>query len=111
MKTIKELETLLQEFKTIAEDTKKLYPQIKSVDFGDIEAIPLKVMLKFAEKHELKPEYQTWGQIIYLNFYSFNNKFGKFQVSLNSVKVERTIPIAPPVLADSFREIKTVLKK
>lgn len=110
MKTLKEIETALNEYKVIAENTYKAHPEIHSIDFGDIRNIPLKVMLKFAEKNDLKPEFQNWSKVILLNLYSFSNKFGKFQVTLKTVEVERTIPVAPPVLADNYKEVKSVKK-
>lgn len=106
MKTIKQLETVLNDYKVIAENTYKAHPQIHSIDFGDIKGISLNAMLKFAEKHELKPEYQQWGSFIKLSLYSWQNKFGKFQVELRTVEVERTTPMPPPVLSTTYKEVK-----
>lgn len=110
MKTVKEIETLLSEYKTIADNTYKAHPQIHSIDFGDIKDVPLKIMLKFADKHELKPDFETWSKVVRLAFYSFNNKFGKYQITLKTVEVERIHPVAPPVSLDMYKEVKPAKK-
>lgn len=104
MKTVKEIESKLQEYANITKEIGDNHSNIKSIEFTPFENIPLSVFLKFSEKHKLKGEFETWSKRLKINLYSFLNPFGKFQTSIHTVEVERTVPIPEPV--NSFREIK-----
>jgi hypothetical protein len=103
MKTLTEVLNKVEELKALEAKLTKENPDLKNGVY-EIKNVPLRVILKVADKLKIKPDYSKYNHRITLRSYKFQDL--KVDITIESVPVTKKEMEPVPVVMDEFREMK-----
>lgn len=103
MKTLTEVTKKIEELQALDAKLRSENPDLKHGEYA-IKDLPLKVILKLADKLKMKPSYTDWSKKIELRSYVFSDL--KLDIEITSVPVERKTKPPVPVIQDDYFELK-----